>query len=180
MPDLTKEGRTTPFQADFAAGSYSVTVSLLDISEGEVVLGSGTEEFSVGYVATLSEAEPSNGVAGTEGWTRFAGSIDVTDTVKAGDSKAYYIFEITDVSLTGDTVLQQYHFETTNWLNFADEGSSKYRFGDSSGFDLKAVDGARTEFQANISGESITAKAYLVDAVTKEIISNVVETTITK
>ena len=45
---------------------------------------------------------------------------------------------------------------------------------------LKAVDGAKTEFQANISGDSITAKAYLVDAVTKEIISNVLETMITK
>jgi hypothetical protein len=45
---LSAEGVTTPFQADFAAGSYSVTVSLLDISDsGEVVLDSGTEEFSV-------------------------------------------------------------------------------------------------------------------------------------
>ncbi len=60
------------------------------------------------------------------------------------------------------------------------EGDGKYRFGDVNGFDLKAVDGAKTEFQANISGDSITAKAYLVDAVTKEIISNVLETMITK
>ena len=44
---LSAEGVTTPFQADFAAGSYSVTVSLLDISGGEVVLGSGTKEFTV-------------------------------------------------------------------------------------------------------------------------------------
>jgi len=45
---LSAEGVTTPFQANFAAGSYSVTVSLLDISDsGEVVLGSGTKTFAV-------------------------------------------------------------------------------------------------------------------------------------
>jgi uncharacterized protein YjdB len=44
---LSTEGVTTPFQADFEADSYSVTVSLLDISEGEVELGSGTKTFTV-------------------------------------------------------------------------------------------------------------------------------------
>ena len=44
---LSAEGVTTPFQADFEAGSYSVTVSLLNISKGkELVLGSGTKKFS--------------------------------------------------------------------------------------------------------------------------------------
>lgn len=45
---LTAEGVTTPFQTSFAAASYSVTVYLLDISnDQEVVLGSGTETFTV-------------------------------------------------------------------------------------------------------------------------------------
>ncbi len=42
---LSAEGVTTPFQADFAAGEYSVTVSLLDISGEEVELGSGEKTF---------------------------------------------------------------------------------------------------------------------------------------
>ncbi|MGB4024669.1 MAG: hypothetical protein WBK75_06495, partial [Acutalibacteraceae bacterium] len=117
---LSAEGVTTPFQADFAAGNYSVTVSLLDISGGgEVVLGSGTKEFTVGYVATLSVEEPSTEVAGTVGWTRFAGSIAVADSVKTNDIKAYYIFEITDGSLTEDTVLQYWDYTASDWKNFA-------------------------------------------------------------
>jgi hypothetical protein len=117
---LSADGVTTPFQADFAAGNYSVTVSLLDISGGgEVVLGSGTKEFTVGYVATLSVEEPSTEVAGTVGWTRFAGSIAVADSVKTNDIKAYYIFEITDGSLTEDTVLQYWDYTASDWKNFA-------------------------------------------------------------
>ena len=177
---LSAEGVTTPFQADFAVGEYSVTVSLLDIrNSGEVVLGSGTKTFSVGCAATLSAAEPAPAVVGTVGYTRFAGSIDVTSTVKTGDINAYYIFEITSGSLAEGTVLEYYHYETTNWLSFAVEGKDKYRFGDVKGFDLKAVDKVKTEFQANIAGESIKGKAYLVDVATGKIISNVVETTIT-
>ncbi|WP_296969456.1 right-handed parallel beta-helix repeat-containing protein, partial [Tepidanaerobacter sp. EBM-38] len=55
---LSAEGVTTPFQADFAAGSYSVTVSLLDISGGEVVLGSGTKEFTVIAPETINFKTP--------------------------------------------------------------------------------------------------------------------------
>ena len=48
VPELTGEGRKTQFQADLDAGQYSLTVSLVDISdEGEVELGKGTKEFIV-------------------------------------------------------------------------------------------------------------------------------------
>ncbi len=40
------------------------------------------------------------------------------------------------------------------------------------------VDGHQTEFQAMIEGYSITGKAYLVDAETQEVISNIEETTV--
>ena len=189
LPELLSAGGvTTPFQAEFAAGEYSVTVSLLDISdEGEVELGSGTKGFSVGYVTTLSVEEPSTMVAGTVGWTRFAGTVDVAEGVE--DIKAYYIFEIEgENGLAEETLPQYYHYsgdEGTEgtWLPFAevDGEDNQYRFGPSGGFPLTTDLPARgqTEFQVNIAGDSITVKAYLVDADTEETISNVLETTIT-
>jgi hypothetical protein len=184
---LEEEGVTTPFQADFTAGSYSVTVSLVDISKGqEVELGSGTKEFNVGYAATLSVEEPNLEVIGTVGWTRFAGTVKVAEGVEG--IKAYYIFEIEgEGKLAEDTVPQYWDYQAKSWKDFAvvevEEGeNAKYRFGPSGGFDLAEVaHGPQTEFQAKIAdGESITGKAYLVDAENPEvIISNVVDATIT-
>jgi hypothetical protein len=155
-----------------------VTVYLLDISEGEEELGSGTKEFTVGYAATLSVEEPNLEIDGTVGWTRFAGNIDVAESVEAGEISAYYIFEITEDNLETGTVPQYWDYQGSKWKNFADEGEGKYRFGDAGGFDLADVDDITTEFQVKIDGESITGKAYLVDAATEDIISNVVEETI--
>ncbi len=175
LPKLKEEGVTTPFQAGLAVGSYSVTVSLVDISEGEEVeLGSGTKEFTV-LAATLTAEEPSYKVAGTDGCTRFAGSVDVAESIQSGEIQAYYIFEVTEGSLAADTALQ--YWNGTEWQDFVVE-EGKYRFGSSSGFDLSTVDGHQTEFQAMIEGYSITGKAYLVDAETQEVISNIEETTV--
>ena len=134
--------------------------------------------------ATISMMEPDGEVPGTEGWTRFAGKVKVKSWVKEGDIKAYYIFEITEGELENNSVPEYYHYinETGgNWLSFDDEGEGKYRFGPSNGFNLKEVHGAETQFQVKIDGEKctgITGKAYLVDAETESIISNVVEKTI--
>ncbi len=35
-------------------------------------------------------------IAGKQGYTRFAGRVDVNDTVEPGDYNAYYIFELND------------------------------------------------------------------------------------
>jgi hypothetical protein len=58
---LSTEGVTTPFQADFVADEYSVTVSLLNISGGgEVVLGSGTKEFTATSTVNVTTYEELN------------------------------------------------------------------------------------------------------------------------
>ena len=125
--------------------------------------------------ATLSMADPSEDVIGTVSWTRFAGTVEVAEGVE--NINAYYIFEITEGNLAEGTVLQ--YWDQTEWKDFAVE-EGKYRFGPSSGFDLSTVDDVTTEFQVNIAGESITGKAYLVNAEEpEEVISNVVEETIT-
>lgn len=140
--------------------------------------------------ATLSMVDPNSKVIGTVGWTRFAGTINVAENVAEG-TKAYYIFEITEGGLDEGTSLQYWDWEeykeenerNPRWKNFADieigeKENIKYRFGPEGGFDLNKVDGAKTEFQAKIDSESITGAAYLIDAKTEGIISNIVETTL--
>lgn len=78
LPALLSEGGvTTPFQADFAAGEYSVTVSLLDISDGEVELGSGMKEFTVIAPETITFDTPP--VQFLKGYTRPSALYDGTN-----------------------------------------------------------------------------------------------------
>ncbi len=133
--------------------------------------------------ASISMVDANESVKGEDGWTRFAGTVEVKSWVKEGDFKAYYIFEITDGELAEvdeNNVALQY-WDGDEWKNFADLTEGKYRFGSSGGFDLSGVNKATTEFQVKIDGEKctgITGTAYLVDAETKKRISNVVEKTI--
>lgn len=126
--------------------------------------------------AYLSTVEYKAEIAGTIGWTRFAGTIQVADGVQ--DVKAYYIFEITAGSIEG--VPQYWDYQKNEWADFAEVDEGKYRFGPSGGFPLTQdlPFNGQTEFQAKIS-DSITVKAYLVKAEeSKAVISNVLTLTL--
>jgi hypothetical protein len=74
LPELKGEGVTTSFQADFTAGNYSVTVSLVDISGGEEVeLGSDTKTFSVEVLVYNGDVA---GVITTSGEGNVSGSLN--------------------------------------------------------------------------------------------------------
>jgi parallel beta-helix repeat protein len=168
-------------------GSY--TLKAADEGKWIRIAATGTGDYTgtvtsdakgpVEFPATLSIVEPDDSIVGTPGYTRFAGSIDVSDNVESGDYNAYYIFEITDGTIEG--VPQYWDKNDTTWKDLFDNGNDEYIFGDpTDGFDLVDVDGATTEFQIKIDGESITGKAYLVDADDDtKVLSNVLEETIT-
>jgi hypothetical protein len=177
--ELPYEGQTE-FQVKIDGESITGKAYLVDADNPDEIISNVVEATITAeptLAATISMVDPSEDVIGTVGWTRFAGSVEVAEDVDVEGIKAYYIFEIEGDLATG-TVPQYYHYETEEWLNFADLGEGKYSFGPSSGFDLSTVDGAKTEFQANIQGDSVTGKAYLVDADTGAVISNIVEETI--
>lgn len=181
--DLPLKGQTE-FQAKFE-DENTVTTYLVNAETKEIISNviEETLEADPTLPATISMVDPKAEVAGTPGWTRFAGTVKVAESVE--NINTYYIFEITEGNLAEGTVLQYYHYTEENWLNFdvveVEVGeNAKYRFGPSSGFDLSTVDDVTTEFQVKIGSESITGKAYLVNAEKpEEVISNVVEATIT-
>ena len=178
------EGVTTEFKATIKkAGEYTVIFVFYDITGGKQLNAkdeTATITIKPTLAATISMVDPSEDVIGTVGWTRFAGSVEVAEGVK--DINAYYIFEIEgENGLVEETVPQYWDYQAESWKDFAVE-DGKYRFGGKDGFPLtkELPYEGQTEFQVKIDGESITGKAYLVDADNPdEIISNVVEATIT-
>jgi len=176
------QGVTTEFKATInKAGTYTVKFVFYDI-DGQKRLNGEDETATITIkptlAATISMVDPSEDVIGTVGWTRFAGSVEVAEGVK--DINAYYIFEIEgENGLVEETVPQYWDYQAESWKDFAVE-DGKYRFGGKDGFPLtkELPYEGQTEFQVKIDGESITGKAYLVDADTGAVISNIVEETI--
>ncbi|NLI74736.1 MAG: hypothetical protein GX369_08240, partial [Euryarchaeota archaeon] len=132
--------------------------------------------------AILSQVEEINQqVPGEEGYTRFAGTVQVADGAEGVN--AYYVFEIIKGSLAEESVPQYWDYEAEKWKNFAkvEDKEGVYRFGSHGGFPLsqELPYNGQTEFQAEFDG-NITVKAYLVKAgqENEEVISNVLTLTL--
>jgi len=156
-------------------GEYGIFFKLVKVDTGESIV-SGFETMEV-QAAKLNSIDPDD-TEGTEGYTRFAGKIDVGAGIGVNDISAYYFFEIIDGDIDGKP---QYWDENEEvWRDFADEGNNIYRFGPLGGFDLKGVDGSETQFQVKIDNSAVNGKAYVTDADTGEVISNILEETVEK
>ena len=168
---------TTPING---IATTSLTLTVDDIASVHAKCGSRVSNnitITCEPAAYITLVDFDETIVGTTDYTRFAGRIDVDNTVGFSDYDAYYIFEITDGEING--VPEYYDNSSSTWQPFSDLGNKKYRFGPSTGFDLLMVDGSETQFQIEITNSSITGKAYLVNASDgMTILSNVIEETI--
>ena len=123
--------------------------------------------------ATLSPVELDEEIAGTPGYTRFEHNIVVDKSVEEGEYEVIYVLEIVEGEIEGSLQASE---RGKDWIDLEYEENNKIT---SPPKDLFKIDLYELNFQAKITGESITYKAYLVDADDDtKVLSNVLEETI--
>ena len=123
--------------------------------------------------ATLSPVELDEEIAGTPGYTRFEHNIVVDKSVEEGEYEVIYVLEIVEGEIEGSLQASE---RGKDWIDLEYEENNKIT---SPPKDLFKIDLYELNFQAKITGESITYKAYLVDTDDDtKVLSNVLEETI--
>lgn len=106
LPELVTRGITTAFESNLSPGTYTLTVGLMDITDGQAAarnLGESTVSFDVQGVPAIS-VQPSNFDISLKSGENATRTLSITNT---GNATLYYTLGVTS---------------TVDWLNFPPTG----------------------------------------------------------